>query len=80
VVVVVSAEGVDQHLRNMLEAMSGVPAYIRNGRLDLLAGNPLARALFAPIFNSPARPVNAARATASFPASTRHPTSAPPKA
>src|SRR5437868_5386077 len=47
-------------LRNMLEAMSGVPAYVRNGRLDILAGNALARALFAPIFTSPARPVNAA--------------------
>ncbi|MFC8449352.1 helix-turn-helix domain-containing protein [Kitasatospora sp. NPDC057223] len=50
-------------LWNMLEAMSGVPAYIRNGRLDLLAGNGLARALFAPVFDSPARPVNAARFT-----------------
>jgi transcriptional regulator with XRE-family HTH domain len=50
-------------LRNMLEAMGGVPAYVRNGRLDILAGNALARALFAPIFNSPARPVNAARFT-----------------
>jgi transcriptional regulator with XRE-family HTH domain len=50
-------------LRNMLEAMSGVPAYIRNGRLDILTGNALARALFAPIFTSPARPVNAARFT-----------------
>ena len=47
----------------MLEAMNGVPAYIRNGRLDLLAGNALARALFAPIFASPARPVNSARFT-----------------
>jgi transcriptional regulator with XRE-family HTH domain len=50
-------------LRNMLEAMSGVPAYIRNGRLDILAGNALARARFAPVFTSPARPVNAARFT-----------------
>lgn len=50
-------------LWNMLEAMNGVPAYIRNGRLDLLAGNALARALFAPVFNSPARPVNSARFT-----------------
>ena len=50
-------------LLNMLRAMDGVPAYIRNARLDLLAGNTLARALFAPIFNSPARPVNAARFT-----------------
>ncbi|WP_037606065.1 helix-turn-helix transcriptional regulator [Streptacidiphilus rugosus] len=50
-------------LWNMLEAMSGVPAYIRNGRLDLLAGNTLARALFAPVFDSPARPANSARFT-----------------
>jgi transcriptional regulator with XRE-family HTH domain len=50
-------------LWNMLEAMNGVPAYIRNGRLDLLAGNTLARALFAPVFTSPARPVNSARFT-----------------
>jgi transcriptional regulator with XRE-family HTH domain len=50
-------------LRFILEAMDAVPAYIRNGRLDLLAGNTLARALFAPIFDSPARPVNAARFT-----------------
>ncbi|MFE7173793.1 helix-turn-helix transcriptional regulator [Streptomyces sp. NPDC057616] len=50
-------------LWNMLEAMTGVPAYIRNGRLDLLAGNTLARALFTPVFNSPARPVNSARFT-----------------
>ncbi|MFC1432492.1 helix-turn-helix domain-containing protein [Streptacidiphilus sp. N1-3] len=50
-------------LWNMLEAMSGVPAYIRNGRLDLLAGNALARTLFAPVFDSPARPVNSARFT-----------------
>jgi transcriptional regulator with XRE-family HTH domain len=57
-------------LRNMLEAMSGVPAYIRNGRLDILAGNALGRALFAPIFTSPARPVNAARFTFLDPAAT----------
>ena len=58
-----SRQTVRPALRTMLEAMDGVPAYIRNGRLDILAGNALARALFAPIFNSPARPVNAARFT-----------------
>ena len=57
-------------LRNMLAAMSGIPAYIRNGRLDILAGNALARALFAPVFTSPARPVNAARFTFLDPAAT----------
>ena len=50
-------------LRTMLDAMNGVPAYIRHARLDLLAANTLGRALFAPVFNSPARPVNAARFT-----------------
>ncbi|WP_329587294.1 helix-turn-helix transcriptional regulator [Kitasatospora sp. NBC_01250] len=50
-------------LWNVLEAMSGVPAYIRNGRLDLLAANALGCALFAPVFDSPARPVNSARFT-----------------
>lgn len=50
-------------LWNVLEAMGGVPAYVRNARLDLLAGNALARALFAPVFDSPARPVNSARFT-----------------
>ena len=54
----------------MLEAMSGVPAYIRNSRLDILTGNALARALFAPIFTSPARPVNSARFTFLDPAAT----------
>ncbi|WP_035805685.1 MmyB family transcriptional regulator [Kitasatospora mediocidica] len=55
--------GLRPELWNMLEAMSAVPAYIRNGRLDLLAGNAFARALFAPVFDSPARPVNSARFT-----------------
>ena len=48
---------------NMLEAMTGTPAYVRNGRLDILAANRLARALFAPMFDSPAKPANAARFT-----------------
>ncbi|MFF2078540.1 helix-turn-helix transcriptional regulator [Kitasatospora sp. NPDC058162] len=50
-------------LRDLVETISGVPAYIRNARLDLLVGNALAHALFAPIFDSPARPANAARFT-----------------
>ena len=57
-------------LRHLVETISGVPAYIRNGRLDLMAGNTLARALFAPIFYSPARPANAARFTFLDPAAT----------
>ncbi len=41
--------------------MTGVPALVNNGRLDVVAANALARALFAPVFADPARPVNHAR-------------------
>jgi hypothetical protein len=45
----------------ILDGMTEVPAFIENGRLDVLATNPLARALYAPVFADPARPVNLAR-------------------
>lgn len=49
----------------LLDAMTGIPAYVRNGRFDILAANVLGRALYAPVFDSPlfARrgPVNTAR-------------------
>lgn len=49
----------------VLDAMADVPAYVRNGRFDILGANPLGRALYAPVFDSPlfaARgPVNSAR-------------------
>ena len=41
--------------------MTEVPAIVNNGRLDAMAANPLGRALFAPVFADPARPVNHAR-------------------
>ncbi|WP_306214145.1 MmyB family transcriptional regulator [Actinoplanes sp. RD1] len=45
--------------------MTGQPAYLRNGRFDILAANALGRALYAPVYDSPlfARrgPVNTAR-------------------
>ena len=44
----------------MLGAMSRCPAYIRNGRLDLLASNALGRALYEPMFDSAARSKNLA--------------------
>ncbi len=37
------------------------PALLHTGRLDILAANPLARALFAPIFDHPGPPANFAR-------------------
>jgi transcriptional regulator with XRE-family HTH domain len=49
----------------MLDAMTELPAYIRNGRFDILAANSLGRALYAPVYDSPLfaqrGPVNTAR-------------------
>jgi hypothetical protein len=45
----------------MLDAMEGVPAFVRNGRLDILGANRLGRALYAGQFERPAQPPNTAR-------------------
>jgi transcriptional regulator with XRE-family HTH domain len=54
-----------QHVRpgvqRILDAMSTAPAYVRNGRLDMLAANQLGRAVFAPLFTETSRPANIAR-------------------
>jgi transcriptional regulator with XRE-family HTH domain len=42
-------------VQQLLDAMPGVPAFVQNGRLDLLAANPLARALYADAFEQAAR-------------------------
>lgn len=36
--------------------MTGAPAYVRNGRMDILGANQLARAVFAPVFRTTERP------------------------
>jgi transcriptional regulator with XRE-family HTH domain len=48
-------------VQQVLDAMVGAPAWIRNGRSDFLAANRLGRALYAPIFDDPVRPANTAR-------------------
>ncbi|MFE1841596.1 helix-turn-helix transcriptional regulator [Streptomyces sviceus] len=48
-------------LTRVLDSMTDAPAFIRNGRLDILAVNPLGRALYAPLFTGSGRPVNIAR-------------------
>ncbi|MGQ5261930.1 helix-turn-helix transcriptional regulator [Micromonospora sp. ZYX-F-536] len=48
-------------VRSLLDAMTEAPAFVRNGRLDILAANQLGQALYAPAFDSPDRPVNLAR-------------------
>ncbi|MDT5183139.1 MAG: hypothetical protein QOI29_1297 [Mycobacterium sp.] len=45
----------------ILESMSGTPAFVRNGRLDVLAINPLGAALYLPVFDDPKGPANLAR-------------------
>jgi transcriptional regulator with XRE-family HTH domain len=48
-------------VQHMLDAMAGVPAFVRNGRLDILGANGLGRALYAGHFDVPAQPPNTAR-------------------
>jgi len=45
----------------MLDSMTESAAFVANGRLDILAINPLGRALFAPMFTDESRPANFAR-------------------
>ena len=45
----------------VLDSMSGTPAFLLNGRLDVLTANALGYALFAPVYAEPARPPNNAR-------------------
>lgn len=49
------------NILRMLDQMTGMPAFVRNGRLDVLAINPLGRALYSPVFENPERPANLAR-------------------
>jgi transcriptional regulator with XRE-family HTH domain len=48
-------------VQRLLDAMTMAPAYVRNGRLDVLGANPLGRTVFAPIFNTVAAAPNIAR-------------------
>jgi transcriptional regulator with XRE-family HTH domain len=45
----------------MLDSMTGSAAFVRNGRMDILAANALARALYSPMYADERRPVNIAR-------------------
>jgi transcriptional regulator with XRE-family HTH domain len=48
-------------LQRMLDAMTGLPAFVRNGRLDILAANGLGYALYSEMYANASRPVNTAR-------------------
>jgi hypothetical protein len=50
-----------ESLQYLLDSMTGAAAFIRNGRLDIIATNALGRALYAPVFDEPAWRRNIAR-------------------
>jgi len=50
-------------LQWVLDSITGGPAIIRNGRMDLLAANALGRAMHAPLYDSGGAPPNFARFT-----------------
>jgi transcriptional regulator with XRE-family HTH domain len=55
-----AAEAVRSSIQRMLDAMTEAPALVRNDRFDVLAANPLGRALYSPVFAMDGR-VNTAR-------------------
>jgi transcriptional regulator with XRE-family HTH domain len=56
-----SAQQVRPSVARVLELMGDVPAFVNNGRGDVIAANPLMQALYAPMFDDTARPANHAR-------------------
>jgi len=48
-------------MRQTIEAMSTVPVFIQNGRLDFIGANRLGRALFSEMLDEAVAPANAAR-------------------
>jgi transcriptional regulator with XRE-family HTH domain len=48
-------------VQHLLDAMTDAPAYVRNGRMDVLGANSLGRALFSPVFESATGRPNLAR-------------------
>jgi transcriptional regulator with XRE-family HTH domain len=48
-------------IQQVLDAMTDTPAWVSNGRLDVVATNQLARALYSPVLADPRRPANMTR-------------------
>lgn len=48
-------------IRQLLDAITGAPAYVRSRRRDVLATNDLGRALFVDLYRDPVQPPNLAR-------------------
>ena len=48
-------------IQQVLDAMTDAPAWVRNGRHDIVAMNQLGRALYSPVLADPRRPANTTR-------------------
>jgi transcriptional regulator with XRE-family HTH domain len=48
-------------VQHILDSMTGMPALVQNGRLDVLYANDLGRALFSGLLSDASRPANSAR-------------------
>ena len=80
-----SRAAVRRPLQLILDTMTGTPAYVRNGRMEILAANDLGRALYSPVFAmgdgipntsrfiflDPRRPTSSSTGTASSPTPSR---------
>ncbi len=56
-----AAQQIRPSVSRLLELMTEIPALVTNGHGDVLAANPLGRALYSPMFDGPTRPANHAR-------------------
>lgn len=56
-----SSHSVRPELQRLLDALTDVPAYIVNKRLDIVGVNDLGRAVYSPMYDSFPEPVNTAR-------------------
>ena len=56
-----TAQKIRPSLQRIVDAMEAIPAFIRNGRLDILYANPLAAALYSDHYSDPVQPPNSAR-------------------
>ena len=58
-------------VQQVLDAMTDAPAWVRNGWHDIVAMNPLARALYSPVLAAPRRPANTTRFVYLYPEEAR---------
>jgi hypothetical protein len=56
-----SQQRVRPSVQRILDSMTATPAFVRNGRLDVLSANRLGYALYSEVFVDPVRPANVAR-------------------